>query len=71
MRPVLISRTNGTTKITACRTIGASKKATSERKITLVNTSRDTARSSLGSVVDVRVGAFGIKKERATLTGVK
>lgn len=70
-RPVLISRWDGTTKIIACRAIGANKKATSERKTTLVNTSRDTARSSLGSVADVRVGVFGIKKERATLTGVK
>jgi len=71
MMPVLISRTGETTKIIACMEIGAKRRATSERKTTPVNTRREIARSSLGSVGDVRDGAFGIKKERATLTGMK
>ena len=69
--PVLISRTGETTKIIACMAIGAKRRATSERKTTPVNTRREIARSSLDSVGDVRDGVFGIKKERATLTGMK
>lgn len=71
MVPVLISRTGGTTKIIACMAIGASRRATSERKTTPVNTSREIAKSSLGSVGDARAGEPGIRKERATLTGVR
>jgi hypothetical protein len=69
--PVLINRTGEATKIIACTAIGANRRATSERKTTPVNTRREIARSSLGSVGDVRDGAFGINKERAMLTGVK
>jgi len=69
--PVLISRMGGATKIIACKAIGANRRATSERKTTLVNTSKEIARSSLDCVGVARAGAFGIKKERATLTDVK
>lgn len=69
--PILISRTGGVTKIIACMAIGANRRTTSERKTTLVNTSREIARSSLGCVGDARAGVFGIKKERATLTDTK
>jgi hypothetical protein len=65
--PVLITRKGGTTKSIAWMAIGADRRATSERKTTPVNTSREIAASSLGCVGDARAGALGIKKERARL----
>lgn len=66
--PVLITRKGATEERIAWKTTGANRNATSERKTMLVNTSRDTAARSLECVGDARAGAFGIKKEMATLT---
>jgi len=51
--------------------IGTNSSATSERKTTPVNTSREIAASSLDRVGDARAEELGIRKEVATLTGHK
>lgn len=66
--PVLITRKGGTTKSIAWRATGANRSATSERKTTAVNTSREIAASSLDCVENPRAVEFGINKETARFT---
>ena len=61
MMPLLTTRDGGTKSI-AWRATGANRSATSERKTTLVNTSKVIAVRSLGCVGDARAGALGIRK---------
>jgi hypothetical protein len=62
MTPLLITRKGGTKKSIAWMATGANRRAISERKTILVNTSRDIAASSFGCVGDPRAGALGIRK---------